>query len=229
MGKPTGKIASLPAPVRQEINHKIRDGWGGLSIADWIWEQVADRDIPQLELKAGDALSIIWTCDSDNEDAAKHACENAISRWFNGPYKDWLKEEAQRDESVRLVERVEGLGAAASTRGKLAANSGAGLIVRSMLLDALLNIRNGSKDPQDIARLANAFSRLALGGAAAELAREKLETTTCEKFLVWFKDEKARSIAESNATNTDKIAALRKTYFADVDQLEESGEVNLPK
>jgi hypothetical protein len=59
--------------------------------------------------------------------------------------------------------------------------------------------------------------------------KEKIEILTCEKFLAWFKDKKARDIAESNISTPDKIAQLRQTYFADVAALEQSGEVKLPE
>lgn len=61
------------------------------------------------------------------------------------------------------------------------------------------------------------------------LAREKFEVQSCERFLKWFKDRKAREIAESNLSNSEKIAALRAEYFADVDELEAAGTVVLPE
>jgi hypothetical protein len=62
-----------------------------------------------------------------------------------------------------------------------------------------------------------------------KLERVKVEVMTCENFLAWFKDQKAREIAESNISTPDKIKALRQSYFADVEALEKSGEVELPK
>lgn len=64
---------------------------------------------------------------------------------------------------------------------------------------------------------------------AFALAHQKFEVEVCEKFLAWFHDAKAKAIAESQATNSDKIAALRQAYYADVDALEKSGEVQLPQ
>jgi hypothetical protein len=58
--------------------------------------------------------------------------------------------------------------------------------------------------------------------------REKFAVGTCELFLKWFKDEKAKAIASSNVSNAEKISQLRQTYFADVDALEKSGAVVLP-
>ena len=64
--------------------------------------------------------------------------------------------------------------------------------------------------------------------AKHQLAREKFAVETCKCFLAWFKDAKAREIADSGLSNADKIAALRAEYFKDVDALEASGGVNLP-
>lgn len=64
--------------------------------------------------------------------------------------------------------------------------------------------------------------------AALALEKERFEVVVCEKFLAWFQDARAREIAESPASNTEKIAALRKAFLADVDALDKSGEVQLP-
>jgi hypothetical protein len=61
------------------------------------------------------------------------------------------------------------------------------------------------------------------------LYEDRLQIVTCEKFLAWYKDSKAREIADSAATNAEKIAALRKAYFSDVDEMERSGQVQLPQ
>lgn len=61
-----------------------------------------------------------------------------------------------------------------------------------------------------------------------DLDREKFEVMSCRQYLEWFRDARSREIAESTASNAEKIAALRKLHFADVDALEASGEVELP-
>jgi hypothetical protein len=69
----------------------------------------------------------------------------------------------------------------------------------------------------------------ALSEKQLALDQDRFQVQVCEKFLAWFSDAKAREIAESTAGNSEKIAALRKVYFADVDEMEKSGEVNLPQ
>ncbi|MEO7933218.1 MAG: hypothetical protein ABIT76_08685 [Chthoniobacterales bacterium] len=63
----------------------------------------------------------------------------------------------------------------------------------------------------------------------AALAREKFEIEACEKILAAVNDAKVRSIAESNVPKAEKIAQLRQEYFADIDALQASGEIELPK
>jgi len=64
--------------------------------------------------------------------------------------------------------------------------------------------------------------------AKLDLDREKLQITACEYFLDWFKDQRAQDIANSTASNAEKIARLRQTYFKSVDELQASGKVQLP-
>ncbi len=60
------------------------------------------------------------------------------------------------------------------------------------------------------------------------LDREKFQRETCETFLTWYADQRAREIADSDAPNADKIARLRQTYFADVDAFAKSGRLQIP-
>lgn len=61
------------------------------------------------------------------------------------------------------------------------------------------------------------------------LKEDAFQVKTCELFLKWVKDHAALEIANSSATNAEKIAQLREHYLKDVDALEKSGEVVMPK
>ena len=54
---------------------------------------------------------------------------------------------------------------------------------------------------------------------ARELAikEEALQVSTCEAFIRWYKDQRAREIADGKGSNAEKIAALRQRMFADVE------------
>lgn len=53
------------------------------------------------------------------------------------------------------------------------------------------------------------------------LAREKFVVASCEKILKAAKDPATREVAESSSmTNEEKIAAIRKAYFAEIDAVQ---------
>lgn len=59
--------------------------------------------------------------------------------------------------------------------------------------------------------------RLSLARHKLRLEAEKVQVWTCEKFLEWFKDQRAIQIAEGKGSNAEKIAELRRIMFADLD------------
>jgi hypothetical protein len=67
------------------------------------------------------------------------------------------------------------------------------------------------------------------GSQRLALDKEKWEVECCENFLKWFSEARAREIAAAPISNAEKIAQLRATYFADVNELEKSGKVVLPE
>ena len=49
-----------------------------------------------------------------------------------------------------------------------------------------------------------------------QLEREKFRRTTCELFLKWRDDERARTIADGPGTNDDKIEQLGQAMFGEL-------------
>jgi len=62
-----------------------------------------------------------------------------------------------------------------------------------------------------------------------KLAREKFEMDFSKKLLDATFREQAERIANSDLSHADKIAAMRKAAFSDVDALQASGKVAIPK
>ena len=52
-------LLPLPAHVKLAVNQKLRDGWRHRTVSDWLFAQIADRDIPEYLLKAGDPYALI--------------------------------------------------------------------------------------------------------------------------------------------------------------------------
>ena len=97
----------------------------------------------------------------------------------------------------------------------------------------------GNADPEFL-KLADQLMRTAMEFVSGQtkaahkerelaVAEGKFQQATCEFFLKWFNDQQARDIAGSSASNAEKIAQLRQTYFKSVDELEKSGKVVLPE
>jgi hypothetical protein len=62
-----------------------------------------------------------------------------------------------------------------------------------------------------------------------DLEREKFELEAAEKMLSKALRAKADEINNSNMSNADKIAAMRREAFRSVDELQQSGKVKIPK
>jgi uncharacterized protein YcbK (DUF882 family) len=59
--------------------------------------------------------------------------------------------------------------------------------------------------------------------------KEKWVQESCNKILAAATDARTREIAEMAVPNGEKIRLLRQHWFADVDELEKSGDVKLPQ
>jgi len=195
------KMARLPFDLRSEINVKLRDGWRLTTIVDWLFGQRVDRDVPDLNLKAGEPCSLAWTRTSTDEATARTTCRFALSRWLSSGYVDWLREEAETDKRVRLVEHVEKLSQAASQKGEPDSSVGGTLIIRSLLMEAIQEVCTGDNDPAEIARLANAWARMNQTGTEVE----KLKLRSQEVIEVGL-----QALYDEMKDNPDAIAQFQK-------------------
>ncbi len=80
------------------------------------------------------------------------------------------------------------------------------------------------------------FAKLVIQGkkearadARLKLDQEKFEIEASKKLLDQVLRKRAEEIATSNLSNEDKIAAMRKAAFSDVDELQKSGTIQLPE
>ena len=129
------------------------------TIREWLFSQTATQDVPDLDLKTGDSYSLAWTRQPPASRGNKRF-EECLLRWFQGGYRLWLVEDANRTETLDLIDRVEDLTAEAAKRGQPEARTGGNVLIRSVLIDTLNTVRSGDKDPVRIAQLANAWSSL---------------------------------------------------------------------
>jgi hypothetical protein len=213
-----GKIARLPLRLRDAVCEGLRDGDTAADICAWLNKR-ADVQAMLAKNFKGEPIS-----------------EQNISTWRAGGYEEWLADQSRVENIKRLSDfsvRIAQAAGTSLTAGACAIASGrvqnmiegladedlaAVIPALKMLADADINR----------ARLKNDRTKLEQSERDLRLREDKQQTDTCEKFLAWYSDKKAQTIAESNLTNAQKIAALRKAYFSDVDALEKAGSVHLP-
>ena len=155
-----------------------------------------------------------------------------FSNFRKSQYKKWLAEQARLDAIRDRADTI---------RREL--DAGGYSVLDKAIYELAQQISDSDLDPT---RAAAAISMMKTAVTAAERAkitsrradlaaqalaiqRKKFEIQSCELFLKWFADARAREIANSQASNSEKIEALRKTYFADVDDLAATGTVEMPK
>jgi hypothetical protein len=205
-GDGKGKVSGLPGDVREELCQRMYDGQKGPALAKWL-----------RTLK----------CDGHPD---KITPAN-LSEWKKRHFPDWLKNQKTMDQ---IRERAE-----LSLRMAKAAG---GSLPMSMVtrLAGQIDEQIDSLADDDIKKVTPLLNVILTGESLRlealkveqkdkqiAISREKLADTICKKFVEWYKDKRARDIMESNATNADKIAALKKRYYADVDAIED--RVQLPQ
>jgi len=59
--------------------------------------------------------------------------------------------------------------------------------------------------------------------------RDQFEVDSIERFIKWRAIEEMNRLADANIPHGDKVAAMRKIAFRDIDALQKSGKVRLPE
>lgn len=190
MHRPRGTLSRIPEAVRNKINRQILDGCRLSTIRGWLFEQTAEQDIPDLNIKVGEPYSLAWTRNTGRKGSHEKACEIALYQWYAGPYQDWLVRETSRDPLMRVVERFEHIGSQASEKAQPNSVTGGNLCIRSLLFEALDQIRAGNKDPEVMARLANAWARLNQAGTESEKLKLQMQEATDAGLQALYEDVK---------------------------------------
>jgi hypothetical protein len=208
-----GKIGSLPASIREEVNRRIHNGETGPSICDWLNGE--DEVLRVLDER--------W-----NE---QPITPQNLSEWRKGGYRIYLANLERTSHLRMLSDRSTALVDAVSVN-KL---TGAGhRIAAGRLLELLERMEEGEgnslelieeletisksvdrTEKNEIAREKVAFARdqLELRKEEAALNREKFESQTVEQFLKWQGSNAAREILESGKTKPVQTEALRQLFF----------------
>jgi len=218
-----GKIARLPRDVREQLNRRLQNGEPGTKLVDWL------NSIPE-------AQAVLAA-----EFEGRAVSEQNLSEWKAGGYRDWLLQQ----EALELVRHMDAdsseLNQASQTRltDLLAQRLAARYVVAAQSLsqpngsdaDGEIDLKLLRELCGDIVALRkgdHSAERLKLERERLDFDREQLRRLREEEFEAWAREHRD-DICEGYRTPGEKMALVRKIMFGDVDKLDASGEVKLPK
>jgi hypothetical protein len=239
-----GKIARLPETVREQLNKRLRNGELGPQLLPWLnslpevqavlteffgrgeispqnlsdwrnggyrdWDEKQDRHYQRLERTrelAGMSIKLATAGGGNLSEGAAAILGGSILEVL---------------EELDQMREMEGPEGDDSKKDKLEAAAKA----ISSMTEAVARLRAGDQNRE---KLVLDRQRLDQAAQALALDREKFEMLASERMLDEALRRKAEEISNSNLSNADKIAAMRQAAFADVDALEQSGEVKIPQ
>ncbi len=200
-----GKIASCPLSIREEVNRRLLDGESGPKILAWLNAQP-------------DVLRVL-----DERFGEEPVTGQNLSEWRQGGYAEWL-------ERREKIENTKSLATFAAKMGEAAGGSltdGSAAILGGKILEKL---ESGELSAEELAQIAKALVPLRQTDLEARKAKQRdrlleqkertvalsekqFQVRTCELFLKWFDDERARKIADGKGKTSVKIEQLRLEMF----------------
>ncbi len=215
-----GKIATLPAKIREEVNQRLHNGEQARQILPWL---NADKDV----------LRIL-----DEKWHEQPVTAQNLSEWRQGGYQDWLgrneKVEALRalsDYSLQLAKASGGSiteGAAAIAGGRILelleksaasiANAdageedGDGAFPLNGLIESLVNLRRA-----EIAQKRTDQRGVVLEQNDRRLALEekRFQRQTAELFIKFYEDQRAKEIMARKGDRDVKVQDLVGVMFGE--------------
>lgn len=215
-----GKIACLPASIRELLNVRLHDGQQGPQILPWL------NDQPEV-------LRVL-----DERFGEEPVTAQNLSEWRKGGFQDWLKKQERVIRTKQLAEYCRKIGdAGASEFGLPAALAGGQLM--SVLEDFDEDLLKGvlAEDPAKVLELMSTVATLERARAGSrtvdqrekqlaqseraldqrqrqiEMEEAKFQRTTAELFIKWHADEEARAILASTAEPKVKMDQLILRMF----------------
>ncbi len=204
----TGKIASLPARIRERVNQRLHDGHSGPQILAWL------HTLPEVLA----ALDEKWS--------EQPISPQNLSEWRAGGYQDWLRKR-ERVENIKILsdyalEIAKGAGTSIS--------DAAAAIAGGQILEALEKLGDAPDGEERLVGLSLAISKLRDGDSkilrarVSERAAEqkdrqldldelKFQRATAEMFLRWAKTPEAQSILNSSDPKTVQMDKLVQLMF----------------
>lgn len=198
-----GKIARLPHSIRQELNTRLRDGFSGTDILQWV------NELPE-------ARSIL----ADQFGGEPIKPQN-LTDWRQGGYNDWLLGHEQYEQARLTTDHAQYI---CSSLG-LDPSDALSVIITGHLVKLL----GGDASLDDLAKLGPLFNavtnvrkvgldqrKVDQADADLNLRQKKFQRDTTELFVKWYKDKRATDIVEDSGMSTDqKTEILGKIMFGE--------------
>ena len=206
-----GKIARLPSAIRDEVNRRLLEGQSGSKILPWL------NSLPEAKAVLDEDFEGLLVTDQN------------LSEWRKGGFAEWLA----RREKLEATKELSQFAANVAKAGNGSLSEGAAAILAGKLLELLEGLGDEKPTAETLDALTLALSRLRAGDHNAEklrlttlrldqtaelleLERQKFQRTTCELFMKWREDERARNIADGPGTNDEKINQLGSEMFGEL-------------
>ena len=242
------KIGRLPLALREALNHRLLEGQTGPKILTWLNSlPEAATVIAEMPTAGGHTVTAF-----DDKNLSTWRL-GAYARWLD--HRDRIAQTKDlASYSVKIAKAAGGNiteGASAMLAGQLLeiietlrdlrnptdapddpSDKSENLLALAKAIDSVTrsisSIRAGDHSAQ---KLELDRRKLNQADESLRLERRRLDALldkAAERLLNESLRQQAAAIASSSMTNGEKIAALRKAAFADVDALEASGQVQLP-
>jgi hypothetical protein len=223
-----GKFARIPDKIRDLANQRILDGWTGRRICDWL------NGLPEVEAELKPLFGESWALEDSN-----------LSRWRKGGYREWLRDrtkvariQALSEYALTLAEAGGGQiyqGASALLGGQILE-----LLETVEAIDSATGLDDEAATEEGPSRLEalETLSRIVAAQRSGDLAQRKLELDrqknelgekqfgilrdkfrreTCELFVKYCENAKAKEIALDGSKDYDtRLAELADVLFGEM-------------
>jgi hypothetical protein len=206
-----GKIGRMPHAIRAEVCERLHNGETAGKILRWL------NALPEV-------LRVL-----DEHFHEEPVTPQNVSEWRKGGYQDWLRKRDEIDRvkelatfSLKLGEAAGGSisdGSAAILGGRIMTEIEAAAGFSPDLVEAVALLRKG--DHEQLKRK-QAGVLLELKGKDSDqnqqkldLDRKRFQRQTCELFLKWAEDDRAKKVLDSRDSNSEKIEQIGQVMFGE--------------
>jgi hypothetical protein len=206
----TGKIASLPARIREQVCQRLHDGASGPQILAWL------HTLPEV-------LAVL-----DEKWSEQPISPQNLSEWRGGGYQDWLR----KRENIANIKLLSDYSLEIAKSAGTSISDAAAAIAGGQILEALEKIGDAPDGEERLVGLSLAIAKLRDGDSkilrarmserAAEqkdrqldLDEQKFRYRVAEEIVKWAKTPEAQAILNSTDTKAVQMEKLVQLVFGE--------------